>query len=54
MLPLYYWLMPALPWVVTMRWMMALLPPPPAPLTAPSAEIIPFPGRRAAGRSASA
>jgi len=51
MLPFYYWLMP---WVVTARWMIAMLPPPPTPQT-PSAEIIPFPERRAAaGRSASA
>lgn len=46
MLPIYYWLMPAMPWMVAMRWTMALLPPPPPP--APSAEIIPFPVRRRA------
>ncbi len=54
MLPMYYWLMPVMPWVVAMRWAMLMLPPPPGPQTAPSAEIIPFPVRRLAGRSASA
>ncbi len=54
MLPMYYWLMPAMPWVLAMRWAMLMLPPPAATPTA-SAEIIPFPARRlAAGRTASA
>lgn len=55
MLPMYYWLMPAMPWVVAMRLMMLMLPPPPTPQPSPGAEIIPFPARRlAAGRTASA
>jgi hypothetical protein len=49
MLPMYYWLMPTMPWVMAMRWAALMLPPMPAPESAPSAEIIPFPPRRSAG-----
>lgn len=54
MLPMYYWLMPTLPWVMALRWAEMMLPPVPAPQTGPSAEIIPFPVRRAAGSRVSA
>jgi hypothetical protein len=41
---MYYWLMPAMPWVLAVRWATLLLPP--VAEKAPSAEIIPFPPRR--------
>jgi len=49
MLPMYYWLMPTMPWVMALRWAALLLPPMPAPAPAPSAEIIPLPLRPSAG-----
>lgn len=44
-----YWMLPALPWLVTMQWSRmwwhVALPPVPPPGPLPSATIIPFPVR---------
>jgi hypothetical protein len=45
---MYDWMMPAMPWLLAMRWATMMIAPPSA--GAPSAEIIPFPPRPASTR----
>ena len=48
MLPMYYWMMPVMPWVLAWRWAALMTPLPPASASSPGAQIIPFPARRRA------